>query len=155
MAIEKLFLHGTRVLSDEPILDQAIGDIPPAFSVPTTKQVLELQVTGYNRLDYGRDIQFALGGLAMRILNSFFAADPERTGTVKTAEILEIWDEYGIIVCPNQTGLVQRGVNALNAIRMRIDNYPFVDRDGTGSGHQSYFSIRPDVIFTDKRRPLD
>jgi len=145
-------LHGTRIIRDEPIIDQAIFAVPDAFKVPTTQQVLELTVTGYNHISTPVGTMFALGGLATRTLNAFFSGDPERSATLTTSDLQKLWASGGIknAISPNSTPQL-RGVDTLDAIRVRIDGDKFVHRSNSRRGQETRLKINPDIIFIDER----
>lgn len=146
----KLQLHGTHFESKLPIIDREIDTIPPAFRVPNTEEVLQFAVIDYNRIQLG-DEKIALGILAVRMLNSFFFTDPQRNGSVLTAEIIKVWKKYGIDEKHNLVGPVLRGVDALNAIRQEIDGRLFITGGSNGSGYPNHYAISDDIIFDELR----
>ncbi len=143
------FLHGTRLLHNEPAIDQGIWPIPPAYAGPIGKGALNLVVLNYNTISSGSK-RFALGRLATRTLNSFMDLDSERQGGVTTTDLIDLWNDYGLDMDPQLVGPALRGINALDAIRHQIDSEPFVD-SAKGHGRQQLFCIAPDIAFIDQR----
>lgn len=146
----KFQLHGTRFLNREPTIDCEIDAVPPAFQVPTMEEVLQVSVRGYDRIRIENE-SIQLGKLAMRMLNTFFVTDPQRTGSITTPEIVKVWQAYKVEVSQPHSGPVLRAVEALNAIRQEIDGFPFVLGGARGSGRVSHYSISDDIVFSDTR----
>jgi len=145
-------LHGTRIISDEPTIDQEIIAIPAAFQIPTTQEVLQLAVTDYNRISSPEGKVYALGRLATRTLNSFFIINPQRKAPLRTRDLQRLWiSEHVTDIESSSTTPQLRGIETLNAIRADIDSQPFIHSTARGRGRDSKFAIAPDIIFVDER----
>lgn len=157
MTRENYLLHGTRELSAEPVIDRNIDTAPPAYlQLPVEvdardTQPLTLHIEDYNILRANKK-EFALGRLATRMINTFFISDPKRDSTLTSVDIRQLWKQYHIDnVDMKQAEPALRGIDALNAIRERIDGQPFVTGAYSGSGKIARLAIAPDIKFTDLR----
>lgn len=156
MSQDRPALHGTRTLHTEDSLSWSLDTVPPAYTTAITGAPLPLEVTDYNVLrNAQKRLTFALGARATHMLNTFFLADPQRQGNLTTAAMSEIWGMRGASITKVQAGTILRGVEALNAIRYEIDGGLFVVGGQSGSGHIGHLAIAPDIVFVDKRGPID